>query len=151
MMHAHEKSDLVIVAMKRTNKAKQAYCGGICGGGRSGAGGAKGEGQGECGPAKHAPDAVSGKCVTGRLVTFVFCHCRANLRQPGGTRKCRNCGEAKWNLVCVGALQNLLCLKKIENRTSRQAVREPQSIHVPPINQQAPPSIPANAKKIFIC
>jgi hypothetical protein len=31
MMYGPEKSDLVIVAMKRANKAKQAYCGGICG------------------------------------------------------------------------------------------------------------------------
>ena len=42
MMHGHEKSDLVIVAMKPANKAKEAHCGGICGGGRSGVGGAKG-------------------------------------------------------------------------------------------------------------
>src|ERR1700676_5358553 len=32
---------------------------------RCGAGGAKGGGQGKCGPAKHAPDAESGKRVTG--------------------------------------------------------------------------------------
>jgi hypothetical protein len=36
MMHGHEKSDLVIVAVKPTNKAKKAPCGGVCGGGRSG-------------------------------------------------------------------------------------------------------------------
>ena len=47
MMHGHEKSDLVIVAVKPANKAKKAHCGGICGGGRSGASGAKGWGQGE--------------------------------------------------------------------------------------------------------
>jgi hypothetical protein len=41
-MHGHEKSDLVIVAMKPANKAKKATCGGVCGGGRSGVGGAKG-------------------------------------------------------------------------------------------------------------
>src|SRR5678815_1356329 len=41
MMHGREKSDLVIVAMKPANKAKKAHCGGICGGGRSGVGGAK--------------------------------------------------------------------------------------------------------------
>src|SRR6516162_5494540 len=33
--------------------------------GRGGAGGAKGGGQGECEPAKHAPDTVPGTCVTG--------------------------------------------------------------------------------------
>ena len=47
MMHGHEKSDLVIVAMKPANKARKAHCGGVCGGGRSGVGGAKGGGQGE--------------------------------------------------------------------------------------------------------
>ena len=35
MMYGHEKSDLVIVAVKPANKAKEAHCGGICGGGRS--------------------------------------------------------------------------------------------------------------------
>src|SRR5262245_49951634 len=40
MMHGHEKSDLVIVAMKPANKANKAPCGGVCGGGRSGVGGA---------------------------------------------------------------------------------------------------------------
>jgi len=48
MMHGREKSDLVIVAMKPANKAKEAHRGGICRGGRSGVGGAKGGGQGEC-------------------------------------------------------------------------------------------------------
>src|SRR5437764_3111392 len=47
MMHGHEKSDLVIVAMKPANKARQAHCGGVCGGGRRGVGGTKGGGQGE--------------------------------------------------------------------------------------------------------
>src|SRR2546422_1134191 len=43
-----------------------AACGAICGGAnRSGAGGAKGRDQGECEPAKHVPDAVLGKRVTG--------------------------------------------------------------------------------------
>ena len=46
MMHGHEKSDLVIVAMKPANKAKEAHCGGVCGGERGGVGGAKGGGQG---------------------------------------------------------------------------------------------------------
>src|SRR5215510_6175034 len=55
MMHGHEKSDLVIVAMKPANKAKEAHCGGVCGGERSGVGGAKGGGQGEYAPAKHVP------------------------------------------------------------------------------------------------
>ena len=53
MMHGHEKSDLVIVAMKPANKARKARCGDVCGSGRSGVGGAKGGGQGEYAPAQH--------------------------------------------------------------------------------------------------
>ena len=65
MMHGHEKSDSVIVAVKPANKAAPC-CGAIRGGvSRSGVGGAKDGDQGECGPAKHVPDAVSGKRVTG--------------------------------------------------------------------------------------
>ena len=60
MMNGHEKSDLVIVAMKPANKAKKATCGGVCGGGRSGVGGVKGGGQGEYAPAKHVLDSESG-------------------------------------------------------------------------------------------
>ena len=65
MMHGHEKSDLVIVAVKPANKAKKAHCGGVCRGGRSGGGGAKGGGQGECAPAKHVLDSEPGSRVTG--------------------------------------------------------------------------------------
>src|SRR5215831_3261096 len=65
MMHGHEKSDLVIVAMKPANKAREAHRGGGCGGKRSGVGGAKGGGQGECAPAKHALDSEPGSRVTG--------------------------------------------------------------------------------------
>ena len=60
MMHGHEKSDLVIVAMKPANKAKEAHCGGICRGERSGVGGAKGGGQGEYAPAQHVLDPEPG-------------------------------------------------------------------------------------------
>ena len=65
MMHGHEKSDLAIVVMKPANKAKEAHRGGICGGGRSGVGGAKGGGQGERAPAKHALGSELGSRVTG--------------------------------------------------------------------------------------
>src|SRR5262249_21431887 len=63
MMHGHEKSDLVIVAMKPANKAREAHRGGVCGGGLSG--GAKGGGQGEYAPAKHILDSEPGSRVTG--------------------------------------------------------------------------------------
>ena len=75
MMHGHEKSDLVIVAMKPANKAKEAHCGGVCGGERSGVGGAKGGGQGEYAPAKHVLDSEPGSRVTG-----------AGFRCPSGAR-----------------------------------------------------------------
>ena len=65
MMHGREKSDLVIVAMKPANKARNVHCGGICGGGRSGVGGAKGGGQGEYAPAKHVLDSEPGSRVKG--------------------------------------------------------------------------------------
>jgi hypothetical protein len=65
MVHGREKSDLVIVAMKPANKAKKAHCGGVCGGSRSGVGGAKGGGQGEYAPAKHVPGTEPGKRVKG--------------------------------------------------------------------------------------
>ena len=61
MMHGPEKSDLAIVAGKPANKAEQSAVEVNCGG----ASGAKGGDQGECGPAKHAPDAEPGKRVTG--------------------------------------------------------------------------------------
>ena len=65
MMHGCEKSDLVIVAMKPANKARKAHCGGVCGGGRSGVGGAKGGGQGEYATAKHVLDSEPGSRVKG--------------------------------------------------------------------------------------
>ena len=60
MMHGHEKSDLVIVVTKPANKAKKAPCGGIRTDGRSGVGGAKGQGQGKYAPAKHVLDSAPG-------------------------------------------------------------------------------------------
>src|SRR4029077_10018188 len=64
MMHGHEKSDLVIVAVKPANKARNAHCGDVCGGRRSGVGGAKDGGQGEYAQAKHALDSEPGSRVT---------------------------------------------------------------------------------------
>ena len=60
MMHGHEKSDLVIVVMKPANKTREAQCGDICAGARSGVGGAKGQGQGEYASAKHVLDSEPG-------------------------------------------------------------------------------------------
>ncbi len=79
MMHGHEKSDLVIVAMKPANKAKKAPCGGVCGGERSGVGGAKGGGQGECAPAQHVLDPEPGsrdKRAGAYTATFAVTHPR---------------------------------------------------------------------------
>src|SRR5690349_18070594 len=55
-MSAREKSDLPVVAVKRANKAVSAAAEPV---------GAKGRGQGECGTAKHGPDAEPGSRVTG--------------------------------------------------------------------------------------
>jgi hypothetical protein len=79
MMHGRGKSGEAIVAVKPANKAKQAPCGGICGGGRSGVGGAKGGGQGEYAPAKHVLDSAPGSRVTdvgASTATFAVTHPR---------------------------------------------------------------------------
>ena len=82
MMHGHEKSDLVIVAVKPTNKAKKAPCGGVCGGGRSGVGGAKGGGQGEYAPAKHVLDSSQARVSQAleRIRQLVPSHTRGRSR-----------------------------------------------------------------------
>ncbi len=46
-------------------QSEEIHCGGVCRGGRSGTGGAKGGDQGKCGPAKHVPGAEPDKRVTG--------------------------------------------------------------------------------------
>ena len=56
MMHGREKSDPAIVARKPANAAREPP---------RGASGAKGRGRGECGSARHAPDAELGKRVPG--------------------------------------------------------------------------------------
>ena len=99
MMHGHEKSDLVIVAVKPTNKAKKAPCGGVCGGGRSGVGGAKGGDQGECGPAKHALDSEPGSRVTG-AGAYTASNCR-HTPEVGAV-----CGKAARTVLCGGRDEN---------------------------------------------
>ena len=78
MMHRHEKSGLAIVAVKPANKAKEAHRGSVCGGGRSGARGAKG-GQGEYAPAQHVLDPELGsrdKRAGAYTATFAVTHPR---------------------------------------------------------------------------
>src|SRR5580765_7705739 len=75
MMHGHEKSDLAVVAMKPANNVAP-RCDTVRGRvSRSGAGGAKGGDQGECGLAQHfctrAPSATRLGLV-------------ASLARPGG-------------------------------------------------------------------
>src|SRR5262245_2474134 len=65
MMHEREKSDPAIGAGKPTNKAEARAHAEHGGSDASGAGGAKGGGEGERGRAKHAPDPGSGARVTG--------------------------------------------------------------------------------------
>ena len=79
MMYGREKSDLVIVVMKPANKAKEAHCGSVCGGGRSGVGGAKDGGQGKYAPAKHVLDSEPGSRGKGAgayTATFAVIHPR---------------------------------------------------------------------------
>src|SRR5262249_6814144 len=95
MMHGHEKSDLVIVAMKPANKAREAYRGGVGGGGRSGVGGAKGGGQGEYAPAKHALDSEPGSRGTG-AGAYTACLCR-HTPEAGAL-----CGKAARTDLCGG-------------------------------------------------
>jgi hypothetical protein len=64
MMHGHEESDPAIVAAKPANKTPISSVQPGEHDGR-GVGGAKGGDQGECGPAKHAPDAEPDQRDTG--------------------------------------------------------------------------------------
>src|SRR5262249_7827449 len=82
-------------AMKPANKAKEAHCGGVCGGERSGAGGAKGGGQGECAPAKHALDSKPGSRVTG-AGAYTASNCR-HTPEVGAV-----CGKAARTVLCGG-------------------------------------------------
>src|SRR5262245_34829329 len=95
MMHGHEKSDLVIVAMKPANKAREAHRGGVCGGGRSGVGGAKGGGQGEYAPAKHVLDSEPGSRVTGAGAYTATCAVTHPRQEPyAGKPHVRICAGA---------------------------------------------------------
>ena len=64
MMHGHEKSDLVIVAVKPANKAEKSPLRRRGGRAAESVGG-KGGGQGEYAPAKHVLDSEPGSRVTG--------------------------------------------------------------------------------------
>src|SRR5260370_10852054 len=95
MMHGHEKSDPAIVAVKPANKVaprRGAVRGGVSG---SGAGGAKGVDQGECGLAKHALDSAPGSRVTG-AATHAAIACRLDPR-VGAV-----CGKAARTALCGG-------------------------------------------------
>src|SRR5262249_18795449 len=89
MVHGHGKSDLGIVGMKPANKAKEAHCGGVCGGGRSGVGGAKGGGQREYAPAQHVLDPEPGSrdkragAYTATFAVTLPSSC-ARIRTPSG-------------------------------------------------------------------
>ena len=94
MMHGHEKSDLVIVAMKPANKAKEAHCGGVCGGERSGVGGAKG-GAGDSARAQHVLDPEPGsRDKRAGAYTAAF---RRHTPEVGA-----ECGKAARTVLCGG-------------------------------------------------
>ena len=110
-MDGHEKSDLVIVAVKPANKAKKAHCGGICVGGRSGVGGAKGGGQGECAPAKHVLDSEPGSRVKGAgahtatcaVTRFISSQSSRFVRGAGG-RPLVRASSARYDQASSGAV-----------------------------------------------
>src|SRR5437588_12278441 len=94
MMHGHEKSDPAIVAVKPGEQSEEIHCGGVCREGRSGAGGAKGGDQGECGPAKHVPGAEPDKRVTGAGTHTAICR---HTPEVGAV-----CGKAARTVLCGG-------------------------------------------------
>src|SRR5205823_1061471 len=71
-----------------------AHCGGVYRGERSGAGGAKGGDQGECGPAKHVPGAEPDKRVTGAGTHTAICR---HTPEVGAV-----CGKAARTVLCGG-------------------------------------------------
>src|SRR6516165_506678 len=76
-------------------QSERAHCGGIYRGKRSGAGGAKGGGQGECAPAKHALDSEPGSRVTG-AGAYTASNCR-HTPEVGAV-----CGKAARTVLCGG-------------------------------------------------
>src|SRR5262249_30637089 len=80
-------------------QSERAHCGGIYRGKRSGAGGAKGGGQGECAPAKHALDSEPGSRVTG-AGAYTACLCR-HTPEVGAV-----CGKAVCTVLCGGRDEN---------------------------------------------
>src|SRR5262245_15048012 len=80
-------------------QSERAHCGGIYRGKRSGAGGAKGGGQGECAPAKHALDSEPGSRVTG-AGAYTASNCR-HTPEVGAV-----CGKAARTVLCGGRDEN---------------------------------------------
>src|SRR5262245_28620099 len=81
--------------MKPANKAREAHRGGVCGGGRSGVGGAKGGGQGEYAPAKHVLDSEPGSRVTGAGAYTATCAVTHPRQEPyAGKPHVRICAGA---------------------------------------------------------
>src|SRR5262249_23476034 len=80
-------------------QSERAHCGGIYRGKRSGVGGAKGGGQGECAPAKHALDSEPGSRVTG-AGAYTASNCR-HTPEVGAV-----CGKAARTVLCGGRAMN---------------------------------------------
>src|SRR5262249_58999416 len=80
-------------------QSERAHCGGMYRGKRSGVGGAKGGGQGECAPAKHALDSEPGSRVTG-AGAYTACLCR-HTPEVGAV-----CGKAACTVLCGGRAMN---------------------------------------------
>src|SRR3979490_1169345 len=99
MMLGREKSSSAIVAVKPTNKAKEAHCGSICGGERSGVGGAKGGGQGEYAPAQHVLDPEPGsRAKRAGAYTAIFAVTHPRWEPHAGKQILRHFGGGvRWN------------------------------------------------------
>ena len=96
---AIERASSDPTAVKPTNKAKKAPCGGVCGGGRSGVGGAKGGGQGEYAPAKHVPGTEPDKRDTGAGTHTAG---GKQIALPFGPEVGAVCGKAARTVLCGG-------------------------------------------------
>src|SRR5438876_9782743 len=99
MMHGREKSDLAIVAMKPANKANEPTAEASTGANAAEPVGAKGGGQGECAPAKHALDSEPGSRVTG-AGAYTASNCR-HTPEVGAV-----CGKAARTVLCGGRDEN---------------------------------------------
>jgi hypothetical protein len=108
MMHGHEKSDSVIVAVKPANKAEDSTAERSAAE-QNAAESVERRAGGECGPAKHALDAAPGSRVTGA--------------GPHTESRCRHIPEVR--AVCGKAARTVLCGGRAMKSASLPLQRRP--------------------------